>query len=361
MKILVVEDDPEWQSQLKHMYANVVRDDQVSVAGTGVEAMDTLKARKFDILSLDINLGPRGCSGGPPIHGIDVLKAAKRLKAAKAVVAISGCLSDPLDPIIEDPVVRKRVHIDLPGLLDEVFSARHSGHFYKSPCEDVAAQIEVWRKQITLLYLESLVAGGAIPHPYIVRVIHTNHWRIRIQSKQRGHTNVWIDGSPFGEYLWKLSMQWMDTNDPVVTQEDTARILAPQLLKRWKDGNVDLQHFQSGIAGYVERMSEYLASRLLIPEHVIESAGRGKGYKLASSVADVEGLRPPVRPAPGEDPDGPQFDKMDPSSEYSILDQLVAAEDESANSISEHPTESQDDLQDDAQDPPAGDSPEDNE
>jgi CheY-like chemotaxis protein len=78
-RILVVDDEPEIvELLLEHLRP----DYDVDSAGDGVSAIERIRARRPDLVFLDIHM--------PRMHGIDVLKLVKQMDASIPVVMVTA-------------------------------------------------------------------------------------------------------------------------------------------------------------------------------------------------------------------------------------------------------------------------------
>jgi CheY-like chemotaxis protein len=132
IRILVAEDDPGWQQALLRLYAEVLNDraPEIVLARNGPEAFDLVTHQKFDLLSLDLNLGfappsSQNARMESRITGADgrsVLRRAYERKACRAVVVITGAPYDEqLDRVISEEKDVRRLRTAPPVELQQWF------------------------------------------------------------------------------------------------------------------------------------------------------------------------------------------------------------------------------------------------
>lgn len=134
IKVLVVEDDANWKEALCQMYKEIIPQCHVNSASSGLDALRMIEnGEKFDLLSLDINLGithPKTEVGHPDlnVHGADgrsVLRRAHELNACKGVIVITGLAYDTtLALVIPDKKDLMRVKSTLDEYLEDLFPGR---------------------------------------------------------------------------------------------------------------------------------------------------------------------------------------------------------------------------------------------
>jgi len=80
MEIMIVDDEPQVAEVLARSLAR--QGHRTTVAHSGAEALDRLRALPFDAMFLDVSM--------PGMNGLDVMAEVKRLKPSLAVVVITG-------------------------------------------------------------------------------------------------------------------------------------------------------------------------------------------------------------------------------------------------------------------------------
>lgn len=134
IKVLVVEDDANWKEALCQMYKEIMPQCHVNSASSGPDALRMIENdEKFDLLSLDINLGiahPKTEVGHLDlnVHGADgrsVLRRVHELNACKGVIVITGLAYDTTLPlVIPDKNDLMRVKSTLDEYLENLFPGR---------------------------------------------------------------------------------------------------------------------------------------------------------------------------------------------------------------------------------------------
>jgi len=311
VKLLVVDDMPEWLESIRGMYAAVLTEpaDSIDVADDAAGVIDCLRRRKYDLLSLDINLGADRATG------IDILSEAKKRDSVRSVIVISACVSDQeLHTVIHDGKLRRMVQTRLSSMLTDMFPMR-SSLFHKSPLDSIEDQVALWRNEVTRPWLESLVSGGALRPPYVLRIRDLDRYQLSVNSENEKDKPAVFSSSPEAKFLCALALRWVDRDNPVITQEEAGRLFCGEALdEQMRTGALSKQRFQQRVASYVERVRELLSSRRVLPDDLIW-VERGRGYRLADSVVRVEGTgtltvrgrgwggRPDVRDPFDDDPD----------------------------------------------------------
>lgn len=167
IKVLVVEDVANWREALCQMYKEIIPQCQVNSASSGPDALRMIEnGERFDLLSLDINLGithPKTEVGQPDldlnVHGADgrsVLRRAHELKACKGVIVITGLAHDTtLALVIPDLEERKRVRMTLHAYLQDLFPGKNL-YLQKYPESKIPESIRDFRKALSCKRLLSL-------------------------------------------------------------------------------------------------------------------------------------------------------------------------------------------------------------
>lgn len=160
-RVLVVEDDPNWNNALCDMYKDILAELSPFVLPvmSGKEALALIESgEKFNLLSLDINLGkthPKTPEGWPDLtkegaEGRPVLRRAIEKKACKAVVVITQLPEDKtLNLVIPDENERRIAKMTLPAYLNELFPGR-SLYLSKSREIPIEENINIIKEQLTL-------------------------------------------------------------------------------------------------------------------------------------------------------------------------------------------------------------------
>ncbi len=117
MRVLVVDDSSEIRSRLVSLLKEPGQVDRVIEAGSVAEAQRLLPESKADLVVVDMRL--------PDGDGLDVLKAAKRLRPAPAVVVLTNYPYDELRVAClaagADRFLDKRTEFDrLPALVRQL-------------------------------------------------------------------------------------------------------------------------------------------------------------------------------------------------------------------------------------------------
>lgn len=118
MRVLLVENDPEWRMALDGLYRRLLPRSRLEIdcASTVKEAEYRLAQGDYDLLSLDILLDGRG-------DGRALLETARLSKSVRAAVVISGYRYDAMfEVIIDSPEERKLMQMTLPAMVQKAFS-----------------------------------------------------------------------------------------------------------------------------------------------------------------------------------------------------------------------------------------------
>lgn len=133
LRILLVEDDPDWLQGLEDLYREIFAPCEILTAMNPKVALSCLEAQRgipFHLISLDFNLskGARGNSGEGQT-ALPVLRRAAELKLAGAIVLITGVAYDTsLSVVIPDATERRRIRTTLASYTRELFG--HERVFY---------------------------------------------------------------------------------------------------------------------------------------------------------------------------------------------------------------------------------------
>lgn len=113
--ILVVDDEAGIRSLLSDLLSS--QGYQVSVAKDGIESLDQMKGRRFDLLITDLSM--------PGLGGLELLKRMKEAGRGERVIVMSGEAIEPSDLGAElQPVFRLlQKPFPLQNFLDVVYSA----------------------------------------------------------------------------------------------------------------------------------------------------------------------------------------------------------------------------------------------
>ncbi len=185
LRVLIVEDDHNWRGALCEMYKDIVYPDEVILhsAASGPEAIRFLENEKYDVLSLDINLGsthPRESNEKPDIgipgaDGRTVLRKAEELSGCNSVIVITGIhIDDTLSFFLTGEEVNV-VRMTLQIYLNETFPGNHL-YLMKMNVKEkpMREQIDIFKEQITRERLYSI--SGKI-NKFIKNIDNT--WCIR--------------------------------------------------------------------------------------------------------------------------------------------------------------------------------------
>ncbi|MBC8359425.1 MAG: response regulator [Candidatus Aminicenantes bacterium] len=165
IKVLVVEDDANWKEALCQMYKQIIPQCHVNSASSGIDALRMIEnGEKFDLLSLDINLGithPKTEVGHPDLNvygadGRSVLRRAHELNACKGLIVITGLAYDTtLALVIPDLEESKRVRMTLHAYLQDLFPGKNL-YLKKYPESKIPESIRVFMKALSCKRLLSL-------------------------------------------------------------------------------------------------------------------------------------------------------------------------------------------------------------
>jgi CheY-like chemotaxis protein len=198
VRVLVVEDNHEWNEALKGMYRRILAPMNPIVQGTrsGVEALERLESEQFDIVSLDINLTevhPVGTDGAPNAEvpgfdGTDVLEKVQARRSARIVVVVTGVPANAkLAFVVGDRDKRIRLQTTPNEFLRTQFAGK-SYYFVKPGGASPAECIQQIENVLTLDSLKPLLAadGFRIPPPYLIDADHSAlPARITIKSRRK--------------------------------------------------------------------------------------------------------------------------------------------------------------------------------
>ncbi len=166
IRILVVEDVREWRKALRGLYEGILKGDCEIVLAEDVDDAERELNRdsKFDILSLDINLGEGVHPGrdGKKVdcNGMDILFEAARRKLVNGVVVITLAPHDQeLPAVVEDADELREVRMTLPAIVEHFFPARNRV-LYKHPDVSVEESLKLYRRGLTPAFLKKLAVSA---------------------------------------------------------------------------------------------------------------------------------------------------------------------------------------------------------
>ncbi|BAY35390.1 hypothetical protein NIES2107_73020 (plasmid) [Nostoc carneum NIES-2107] len=186
IRVLVVEDDPQWRLPIEQMYSDILpKDSYILSLGSGEEAVRLLKGgTKFDLLSLDINLQST-CTSSSEVYadGRTVLRNAYELRACSAVIVITGL---PYDETLEfiTPIERDKLVATLSCYLDDFFG--NNLHLTKPRLGNLTISdcIEVFKAQLPQKKLLNLCASPS--WGYKIQIYDSQSESPDISIKKRG-------------------------------------------------------------------------------------------------------------------------------------------------------------------------------
>lgn len=304
MRILIVEDETPWRLALYEMYSTALGSSSPppDLAVTVSEAKLALKRNRYDILSLDINLGKTAPTDphGRPIgaNGKEVLDYAHGHNRADAVIVISGCAwDDELTMVIDDEGEEIEIRANIEGILRKMYKTRC--RFIPKPDPErvsIENTVAAWQPSITKGSLASLTRGGILAPPYCLEVTTSSGMvadSISVISKssndQRDVRREDVD------FLWSLIMQWKDDAKGLGHEDAAIALLgreeAERRLKQYgpsgkhadrsEQDRRTLMHqtVHSLVAGFKRRLKNLDIN----PEGIIETWSAG-GWRLARTV-----------------------------------------------------------------------------
>ena len=131
IRVLVVEDDANWNDALCRMYEEILSpvSPVVESANSGPAAIRMIRSREFDLISCDINLGSTHpvVDGLPDrkVEGADgrkVLREVSEKQACNGVVVITGIDHDEtISMVVPEKGELKRLKMNLDVYIDELF------------------------------------------------------------------------------------------------------------------------------------------------------------------------------------------------------------------------------------------------
>jgi hypothetical protein len=131
IKVLIVEDRSNWSNALKQMYAQTISNipaiPVITIVDNSADADAALSTDRFDLLSLDINLG----EANPSAHWDDLLKLAKA--SCTAVIIVTGIAHEP---------EFSQTSLTLNEKAIQIFGARDKIKFFQKPNDDRSTKID---------------------------------------------------------------------------------------------------------------------------------------------------------------------------------------------------------------------------
>ena len=187
IRILVVEDDPQWRSALCDMYRSILGQGRCVVLGAAtVQDARELLREQIHLLSLDINLG-RGLRRDEngriqSAYGGGLVGTASERGSCEAVIVITNAPHDKELPTVVPPGKDPA----------EVWMALHpdtAKHFpgrnvvlFKDPNKSIAENSEIFRRRLPANYLIQLSRSGRFPPPYTLAVSDQLLSRVTVTS-----------------------------------------------------------------------------------------------------------------------------------------------------------------------------------
>lgn len=289
IKVLVVEDDANWKEALCQMYKEIIPRCHVNSASSGLDALRMIEnGEKFDLLSLDINLGithPKTEVGRPDlnVHGADgrsVLRRAHELNACKGVIVITGLAYDTtLALVIPNKKDLMRVKSTLDEYLEDLFQGRKLYLQKIAGCtavECVSQYKEVLKREKIIRLCKVL---PCVPPPYTVHYYSGNEDApsISIRSRSNRAAFMSISDKGDGKFLYWLG-KIKDTAPFFVTKKSVCAIYRGEPSKNLN---------KSELSQYAETDINSLRRRLRkggIDPCALFDCVRGLGWKIKPDV-----------------------------------------------------------------------------
>lgn len=148
-KVLILEDDPDYQVLLKELYLDLLGtgDGNVTVCGDPVAALHSMRQGQYALLSLDINLSQafRPQHDGTYPAGADgtrVLETAVKEQLIRGCIVFTGAPTDTLlTQVIPEGRRRRRIKVAMNAFLQEQLPGRHR-LFFKEPADTIQEKTE---------------------------------------------------------------------------------------------------------------------------------------------------------------------------------------------------------------------------
>jgi hypothetical protein len=131
IKVLIVEDQPNWSNALKGLYEQTIAQipaiPAITIVDNSAAADAALATDRFDLLSLDINLGETN----PSAHWDDLLKLAK--SSCTAVIIVTGIAHEP---------EFSQTSLTLNDKAIQIFGSRDKIKFFQKPNDNRTTKID---------------------------------------------------------------------------------------------------------------------------------------------------------------------------------------------------------------------------
>jgi len=210
MNILVIEDRMDWRHALVDMYKEIIGKQGVVHEAAGVEDAETqLRHVKYDLLSLDINLGDFENEGG---NGMTILEDVANQGLVNGVVLITSAPHDmELEAAVPDEGQRIIARVSLGEYAEKWFSGKNL--YYQKPIEgSIQGALDVIKQTLTYERLSELASP---PNPFVFdktsETVSCNGVRYRLTDKAFAVAKEVYDKDG---RLHKDKMEYLKTNYP---------------------------------------------------------------------------------------------------------------------------------------------------